>query len=138
VLLALQYLHLLGYIYRDLKPENILLHHSGHVLLTDFDLSYARGETQPKLERIPAPVSACWPALRWLLLHPVAEPCCQDAQGIFDRRGAWQAGRLMCARRPHAGGCWQRRGSVQRLHGQPDGGSILSHGSAAPGLAAGG
>lgn len=25
VLLSLQYLHLLGYVYRDLKPENILL-----------------------------------------------------------------------------------------------------------------
>jgi serine/threonine protein kinase len=50
VLLALQYLHLLGYIYRDLKPENILLHHTGHVLLTDFDLSYARGTTQPRIE----------------------------------------------------------------------------------------
>lgn len=50
VLLALQYLHLLGYIYRDLKPENILLHHTGHVLLTDFDLSYARGITQPRMQ----------------------------------------------------------------------------------------
>lgn len=30
VLVALQYLHLLGYIYRDLKPENILLHHTGN------------------------------------------------------------------------------------------------------------
>jgi serine/threonine protein kinase len=50
VLLALQYLHLLGYIYRDLKPENILLHHTGHVLLTDFDLSYGRGTTQPRIQ----------------------------------------------------------------------------------------
>ncbi|KAJ9079257.1 serine/threonine protein kinase, AGC [Entomophthora muscae] len=36
---ALEYLHLMGFIYRDLKPENILLHHSGHIMLTDFDLS---------------------------------------------------------------------------------------------------
>lgn len=50
VLIALQYLHLLGYIYRDLKPENILLHHTGHVLLTDFDLSYGRGVTQPRMQ----------------------------------------------------------------------------------------
>ncbi|CAO3654720.1 unnamed protein product [Mucor hiemalis] len=36
---ALEYLHLQGHIYRDLKPENILLHQSGHIMLTDFDLS---------------------------------------------------------------------------------------------------
>ncbi|CCF57469.1 hypothetical protein KAFR_0C04780 [Kazachstania africana CBS 2517] len=36
---ALEYLHLLGFIYRDLKPENILLHKSGHIMLSDFDLS---------------------------------------------------------------------------------------------------
>ncbi|KAJ3069589.1 hypothetical protein HDU98_007360 [Podochytrium sp. JEL0797] len=39
VLAALEYLHLMGFIYRDLKPENILLHQSGHIMLTDFDLS---------------------------------------------------------------------------------------------------
>ncbi|PRP82843.1 serine/threonine protein kinase [Planoprotostelium fungivorum] len=39
VLLALEYLHMKGFIYRDLKPENILLHQTGHVMLTDFDLS---------------------------------------------------------------------------------------------------
>lgn len=50
VLLALQYLHLLGYVYRDLKPENILLHGTGHVMLTDFDLSYAKGATIPRVE----------------------------------------------------------------------------------------
>nr|AML79491.1 putative LOV domain-containing protein [Pediastrum duplex] len=54
VLLALQYLHLLGYIYRDLKPENILLHHTGHVLLTDFDLSYARGTASAKIQATPS------------------------------------------------------------------------------------
>lgn len=36
---ALEYLHLMGFIYRDLKPENILLHQTGHIMLSDFDLS---------------------------------------------------------------------------------------------------
>lgn len=40
---ALEYLHLMGFIYRDLKPENILLHESGHVMLSDFDLSARAG-----------------------------------------------------------------------------------------------
>ncbi|CAO3586207.1 unnamed protein product [Absidia cylindrospora] len=39
VVAALEYLHLHGLIYRDLKPENILLHQSGHIMLSDFDLS---------------------------------------------------------------------------------------------------
>uniref|UniRef100_A0A1J3E4E4 non-specific serine/threonine protein kinase n=1 Tax=Noccaea caerulescens TaxID=107243 RepID=A0A1J3E4E4_NOCCA len=39
VLLALEYLHMLGIVYRDLKPENILVRDEGHIMLSDFDLS---------------------------------------------------------------------------------------------------
>ncbi|KAF5388035.1 hypothetical protein D9615_000233 [Tricholomella constricta] len=44
VVAALEYLHLMGFIYRDLKPENILLHQSGHIMLSDFDLAKASSE----------------------------------------------------------------------------------------------
>lgn len=45
VVSALEFLHLMGFIYRDLKPESIfsqpdiLIHSSGHIKLADFDLS---------------------------------------------------------------------------------------------------
>ncbi|KAI3705440.1 hypothetical protein L1987_75678 [Smallanthus sonchifolius] len=39
IVCALEHLHTMDIVYRDLKPENILIQESGHVTLTDFDLS---------------------------------------------------------------------------------------------------
>uniref|UniRef100_A0A126X3B5 non-specific serine/threonine protein kinase n=1 Tax=Aulacomnium heterostichum TaxID=171832 RepID=A0A126X3B5_9BRYO len=50
IVLALEYLHCMGVVYRDLKPENILVTESGHVQLTDFDLSFM---TSPRVQIIP-------------------------------------------------------------------------------------
>jgi tRNA A-37 threonylcarbamoyl transferase component Bud32 len=49
VLLALEYLHYLGFFYRDLKPENILMRASGHIALTDFDLSKQAQAVSPRM-----------------------------------------------------------------------------------------
>lgn len=38
VVVAFEYLHMMGIIYRDLKPENVLIRSDGHIMLTDFDL----------------------------------------------------------------------------------------------------
>lgn len=47
ILLALQYMHVLGYAHRDLKPENVMLGSDGHIVLTDFDLSFIHEAEMP-------------------------------------------------------------------------------------------
>ncbi|KAI8081845.1 kinase-like domain-containing protein, partial [Gilbertella persicaria] len=55
---ALEYLHLMGIVFRDLKPENILLHESGHLMLSDFDLSIkSPSASLPTLVRHNSPFS---------------------------------------------------------------------------------
>nr|AML78588.1 putative LOV domain-containing protein [Oenothera serrulata] len=54
VVIGLEYLHCLGIVYRDLKPENILLAKDGHVVLTDFDLSFLTN-CKPQIVHQPVP-----------------------------------------------------------------------------------
>ncbi|XP_075505196.1 protein kinase PVPK-1-like [Primulina tabacum] len=56
VLLALEYLHMLGIIYRDLKPENVLVREDGHIMLSDFDLSL-RCAVSPTLVKSSDPIT---------------------------------------------------------------------------------
>ncbi|CAM8978837.1 unnamed protein product [Rhodiola kirilowii] len=39
LVLILEYVHKLGFVYRDLKPDNVVIQESGHLMLIDFDLS---------------------------------------------------------------------------------------------------
>ncbi|KAH7442954.1 hypothetical protein KP509_02G009700 [Ceratopteris richardii] len=51
VLLAIEYLHMMGVVYRDLKPENVLVREDGHIMLSDFDLSL-KCNVSPTLTRV--------------------------------------------------------------------------------------
>ncbi|GMI71022.1 KCBP-interacting protein kinase [Hibiscus trionum] len=83
VLLALEYLHMLGVVYRDLKPENILVREDGHIMLSDFDLSL-RCTVSPTLlkhssnmdpARISGPCQASSCAQPFCIEPPCQVPC---------------------------------------------------------------
>jgi protein-serine/threonine kinase len=81
VLLALEYLHMLGVVYRDLKPENILVREDGHIMLTDFDLSL-RCTVSPTLLKSSSfnadPVKTSGPCTDSSCAQPFCiEPSCQ-------------------------------------------------------------
>jgi serine/threonine protein kinase len=59
VVTGVEYLHLEGFVWRDLKPENILLHSTGHIMLTDFDLSTHTNPSPPVLHNNKINTSTC-------------------------------------------------------------------------------
>ncbi|XP_040993675.1 serine/threonine-protein kinase D6PKL1-like [Juglans microcarpa x Juglans regia] len=82
VLLALEYLHMLGVVYRDLKPENILVREDGHIMLSDFDLSL-RCAVNPMVVKSSSPVME--PAKK--MSSPCTESSCIDP---FCLQPSWQ------------------------------------------------
>ncbi|KAJ7971518.1 serine/threonine-protein kinase KIPK-like [Quillaja saponaria] len=78
VLVALEYLHMLGVVYRDLKPENILVREDGHIMLTDFDLSL-RCTVNPTLLKSPSDAAKTSPpCAETSCIEPFCiEPSCQ-------------------------------------------------------------
>lgn len=79
VLLAMEYLHMMGVVYRDLKPENVLVREDGHIMLTDFDLSLKSCFVNPTLRRSSSFVTeTCDKASAYCIRPPCRiEPTCK-------------------------------------------------------------
>lgn len=78
VVMALEYLHHMGFIYRDLKPENVLMRSDGHLAVTDFDLSKQAMAINPRVvaqhDTISKRISSVFRSKLSFLMSPEVEP----------------------------------------------------------------
>ncbi|CAJ2658672.1 protein kinase G11A [Trifolium pratense] len=85
VLVALEYLHMLGIIYRDLKPENVLVRSDGHIMLSDFDLSLI-SHAIPAVESSPDYSIYDPPEVSCTRQHSIPTPFKCLSKGLFRSR----------------------------------------------------
>ncbi|KAJ6293673.1 hypothetical protein OIU76_021854 [Salix suchowensis] len=91
VLLALEYLHMMGVVYRDLKPENVLVREDGHIMLSDFDLSL-RCRVSPTLVQSSADSSCKISSANRRPIHVVCRHPRVSSTGDNKRGRPWQRG----------------------------------------------
>jgi serine/threonine protein kinase len=113
VLLALEYLHMLGVVYRDLKPENVLVRDDGHIMLSDFDLSL-RCAASPTLFRPSPPCSTSGPSAACI------QPTCFMPK-LFGNRSSKKS-----ASRSSKSGEQQQQGAMPELVVEPTGARSMS------------
>ncbi|XP_047043602.1 serine/threonine-protein kinase D6PKL1-like [Lolium rigidum] len=114
VLLALEYLHMLGVVYRDLKPENVLVRDDGHIMLSDFDLSL-RCAASPTLFRPSPPCSTSGPN------GACIQPTCFMPK-LFGHRSSKKS----ASRSSRTGEHQQQQGAMPELVVEPTGARSMS------------